>query len=172
MRRTGSVSVSLNTFICQTVLELLKPFLADHATSFPVLPLIFSFLDDAGCTVRVTLSCDEDVGELGENDVEEQGQRSATRVGIGQSDVRRSEPSHRDHVSAAIIRGEHDHGMKFANLVTHQCGFEGCRVGEASNPGPRIRRLLRPVEGRDVSRKPHRRTVIPMHCCYVQLWPV
>ena len=26
-------------------------------------------------------------------------------------------------------------------------------VGEASNPGPRIRRLLRPVEGRDVSRK-------------------
>ena len=32
-------------------------------------------------------------------------------------------------------------------------GFEGCRVGEASIPGPRIRRLLRPVEGRDVSRK-------------------
>ena len=34
-------------------------------------------------------------------------------------DVRESEPSHRDPVSAAIIRGEHDHGMKFANLVTH-----------------------------------------------------
>ena len=80
-------------------------------------------------------------------------QHEAPRVGVGQGDVRTSEPSHRDHVSAAIIRGEHDHGMKFANVVTHQCGFEVGRVGEASNPGPRIRRLLRPVEGRDVSRK-------------------
>ena len=51
------------------------------------------------------------------------------------------------------VSGEHDHGMKLSNLVTHQRGFEGCRVGEASNPGPRIRRLLRLVEGRDVSRK-------------------
>ena len=61
--------------------------------------------------------------------------------------------SHRDHVIAAIIRGEHDHRMKFENVVSHQCGFEGCRVGEASNPGPRIRRLLRPVDGRDVARR-------------------
>ena len=77
----------------------------------------------------------------------------ATRVGVGQGDVRKSEQSHRDHVSAASIRGEHDHGVKFANVVTNQCRFERCRVGEASSPGPRIRRLLRPVEGRDVSRK-------------------
>ena len=77
----------------------------------------------------------------------------ATHVGVGQGDVRRSEPSHRDHVIAAIIRGEHDHRMKFENVVSHQCGFEGCRVGEASNPGPRIRRLLKPVDGHDVARR-------------------
>ena len=63
--------------------------------------------------------------------------RFATHVGVGQGDVRRSEPSYRDHDSSTIIRG----------------GFEGCRVGEASNPCPRFRRLLRLVEGRDASHK-------------------
>ena len=35
-------------------------------------------------------------------------------------------------------------------IVQHQCGFLGCRVGEASNPGPAItrqrRRLERPTQ--------------------------
>ena len=40
-------------------------------------------------------------------------------------------------------------------IVAHQCGWLGCRVGEASNPGPG--RLTRPMEGRDVRPRRSRR---------------
>ena len=59
--------------------------------------------------------------------------RFAARDGLGQSDGRRRGSPHRDHESAAFISCQHD---RVVNLVTHQCGFVGCRVGEASNPGP------------------------------------
>ena len=34
-------------------------------------------------------------------------------------------------------------------IVAHQCGWLGCCVGEATNPGPSQRRCRRPVAGRD-----------------------
>ena len=37
-----------------------------------------------------------------------------------------------------------------ARIVEHRCGMQGVRVGEASNPGPPRRLILRPVEGREV----------------------
>ena len=94
--------------------------------------------------------------------------RSAARVRLGQSDGGRRDPPHRYHESAAFISCQHDHVV---NPVTHQCGFVGCRVGEASNPGPVLTRrgrraqachdthidvssdeepLVRPNMGRDV----------------------
>ena len=36
-------------------------------------------------------------------------------------------------------------------IVAHQCGWLGCRVREATNPGPSQRRCRRPVAGRDVA---------------------
>ena len=51
--------------------------------------------------------------------------------------------SHRDHESAAFMSCQHDHVV---NPVTHQCGFVGCRVGEASNPGPVQTRQARRLE--------------------------
>ena len=94
MRRTGSVSVFWNTFIYQTV-----AILADNATSLLVLPRCLHFclgfrfllvhttcfpyspfLVDAGCSVGVTVSCDEDVREVGENEVEELVDRPGTTI--------------------------------------------------------------------------------------------
>ena len=67
--------------------------------------------------------------------------RFARRVGVEQSDV-----------SAAIIRGEHDDGMKFVNRSPTNVSLRVAELGRRP-PGPRIRRLFRPVEGCDVSRK-------------------
>ena len=79
--------------------------MADHATSFLVLPrclhfylgfsvsagpcnrfpctssLILSLLVDAGCSVGVTVSCDEDVGDEGEGELEELVDRPGTTKG-------------------------------------------------------------------------------------------
>ena len=55
-------------------------FLLVHATSFPVLlHSYFSLLVNAGCSVGVTLSCDEDVGEVAENEEEELVDREGQR---------------------------------------------------------------------------------------------
>ena len=69
--------------------------------------------------------------------------RLAARVGLGQSDGRRRDPPHRDHESAAFISCQHDHVV---NPVTHQCGFVGCPIGEASNTGPVQTRQARRLE--------------------------
>ena len=42
--------------------------------------LILSLLVDAGCSVGVTASCDEDVGDVGEDEVEELVDRARTTV--------------------------------------------------------------------------------------------
>ena len=90
MRRTGSVSLFWNTFIYQIVLELFWPFwqiMRRVSSYFLVVIILFGFsvtacpsyeflrtssiilslLVDARCSVGVTVSCDEDVGEVGEN---------------------------------------------------------------------------------------------------------
>ena len=73
MRRTGSVSVFWNTFIYQTMPELLELFWQimrmRQVSSYS--SLILSLLVDAGCSVGATASCDEDVGEVGEDELEE-----------------------------------------------------------------------------------------------------
>ena len=43
--------------------------------------LILSLLVDAGCSVRVTMSCDRDVGEVGEDELEEIVDRPGTTKG-------------------------------------------------------------------------------------------
>ena len=41
-----------------------------------------------------------------------------------------------------------------ARIVFHQCGFRGCRIGEASNPGPVQTRQARRLETMDSARHP------------------
>ena len=43
--------------------------------------LILSLLDDAGCSVGVTASCDEDVRDVGEDELEELVDRPGTTKG-------------------------------------------------------------------------------------------
>ena len=56
-------------------------FLLVLATSFLVLPHSYSLLGVAGCSVGVMVSCDEDVGEVGEDEVEELVDRQGTTNG-------------------------------------------------------------------------------------------
>ena len=104
MRRTGSVSVFWNTFINQSFFELLLPFgqvmrqvslyihvvvifdgfsvSAGPCDRFPCTSsLVLSLLVGAGCSVGVTVSCDEDVGEVGEDEFEELVDRPGTTKG-------------------------------------------------------------------------------------------
>ena len=106
MRRTGSVSVFWNTFIYQIVLELFYPswqimrrvssyFLvviifvwffsvsAGPCDEFPrTSSLVLSLLVDAGCSVGVTVSGDEDVEEVGEDELEETVDRPGIMNGL------------------------------------------------------------------------------------------
>ena len=56
-------------------------FLLVHATSFFVLPHSYSLLSVAGFSVLITVSCDEDVEEVGEHEVEELVDRPGTANG-------------------------------------------------------------------------------------------
>ena len=49
-------------------------------------------------------------------------------------------PTVRDHHNPAIFRGPHGDDVNaqvglVSRVIDHKCGFQGCRVGEASNPG-------------------------------------
>ena len=92
-----------NTFICQFVLALFCPFSqitqrvspysvvvlflglrfsAGPREEFPRAPtLILSLPAGAGCCVGITASCDEDVGDVGEDEVEELVDRPGTTNG-------------------------------------------------------------------------------------------
>ena len=49
---------------------------------FPRTPsLILSLLVDAGCCVGITASCDDDVGDVGEDELEELVDRPGTTIG-------------------------------------------------------------------------------------------
>ena len=83
MTRTSSLSVFWNIFIYQIVPEIFKPLwqimrrvssyffvviILGGGISVSAGPsLILSLLVDAGCSVGVTVSCDEDVGDVGED---------------------------------------------------------------------------------------------------------
>ena len=45
------------------------------------MPLVLSLLVDAGCCVRVTASCDKDVGDVGVAEVEEPVDGPGTTIG-------------------------------------------------------------------------------------------
>ena len=102
MRRTGSVSVFWNTVIYQNFLELFLPFwqITQRVASAPSLSFLFGFsvsagphdesprtsslilslLIDAECCVGVTASCDEDVRDVGEGELEELVDRPGTTI--------------------------------------------------------------------------------------------
>ena len=102
-----------------------------------------------------------------------------SRHGVGPSDVGRREASGRNYLSAAIFCGQHGHvktsprvthkddveiespaqsfcdpfqktPQPITRIVEHRCGMQGVRVGEASNPGPPRRLILRPVEEKEM----------------------
>ena len=64
---------------------------------------------------------------------------------VGQIDVGRGDPFDRDHHHPAFFRGQHGDDINtqdgpVSRVRDHRCGYEGCRVGEASNPGPVVTR--------------------------------
>ena len=89
-----------NTFINQSILELGTPYNSPLCSSssssflfwvsvsaspcdeFPRTSfLMLSLLADAGCSVGVTVSCDEDAGDVGEDELEELFDRPKTTKG-------------------------------------------------------------------------------------------
>ena len=71
--------------------------------------------------------------------------RSCACHRVGQIDCRKGHALVRDHHRPPIIREQHgDHVNPqvrfFPRIIRHQCGVLGCRVGEASNPGPVVTR--------------------------------
>ena len=72
--------VSLCQFIVLILIRVFD-FCWVLATSFLVLPHSYSLLGVAGCSVGVKVSCDEDVGEVGEDEVEELVDRQGTTNG-------------------------------------------------------------------------------------------
>ena len=62
---------------------------------------------------------------------------------VVQVDVRGSRPFVGVAPNPTIYRGEHG---RVVRVVVHRCGLLGCRVGEASNPGPVQTRQARRLE--------------------------
>ena len=62
---------------------------------------------------------------------------------VVQADVRGSRPFVGVAPNPTIYRGEHG---RVVRVVVHRCGLLGCRVGEASNPGPVQTRQARRLE--------------------------
>ena len=94
MRRTGSVSVFWNIIIYRRSRNGVAPYffvvifiwffrsLLVHATSLPrTSSLTLSFLVDAGCCVGVAASFDEDVRDVGGDELEELVDRPGTTNG-------------------------------------------------------------------------------------------